>query len=362
MKLWKRWDPRTEPMPLREVKVAKRWVIEVVPDIFAPGCEALARRTLKAIGALRYQRQESIGRFLLRSAHPAAAVGEFRRINDHAHGRRGHDSLSEVPSRVVLALYAETQAQFDAGVVALFAPRARCEALALTNPAAGIALALKEGWIFDGSYWETARNEAIAKGPEAVVAYLTQAVGHNRSDGIGVDTGGLALYLSPRERIDIGAYLTAVKVAGDTCRTRGGTYCDNKGWHNVPPRAFDWIVCAGKIGPVPKTHYGTGPQPERPHPMHPAWLTEIATAAGAAGIPFCLPYLGEWAEESLNVDVPHEHVDYDPTWTWGERGWDDAHRSAKPHGITMSAVGAEIAGRQSAGQLHDQWPRHWCER
>lgn len=350
-KLWQRWDPRLGPAPLRAAKRVKQWLIEVVPDVFAPGQEKLREEVLKTIGAVK---GSQLGRWLLRTAHPAEAVATLRWL----HEVRGHYPYrEETPNRVVLAVYAETQAELVARVAELRAPRVLAEELALKDVDAALALAKREGAISDLERSEV--KEAKAKGPEAVSALLRQSfVYSRRTSCLGPDTGGLALYLSPREPIDVAGVLAPVE--------RG-----ERGWIDSQ-RAFEWVIVAGQVGPLGKGGIG-------PWPLHPTWVTNVAVAARAAKTPFCVPYLGEWTgydsrvwegdhtvsggmSSSDAVDgVPGHAVDFDPDWKWGERGWDDNNYHAKPSSAYMEAIGSKLVGRTLVGRTFDEWPS-WYPR
>jgi hypothetical protein len=327
-------------------------VIEVVPDVFAPGAEELREQVFSTIANVR---DPSRGRWLLRTAHPSDAVVTFRLL--HEHGRRSYSDRYDVPSRVVLGVYAETQAELDARVAELRAPRVKAEKLALTDPKAAYALALKESAIYQDD------NEAMAArdaGPEALAALLDRRYYmFGRTPCIGPDTGGLALYLSPRETIDISKALVAPPFDQD---------------REVDDHPVEWVIAAGQIGPL-------GPKGAGPWPMHPRWITDLASAARGAKVPFCVPYLGEWgcydyrewdgdhtiscgmcSSEAL-ARTPTACVNFDPSWQWGVRGWDNDHLEAKPFDAYLQAVGSHLVGRALCGRTFDEWPdRSWCAR
>jgi hypothetical protein len=355
MKLWQRGDPRIGPAPLRAARRVPRWVIEVLPDVFAPGAEALREQVIQTIAKVY---ESYTGRWLLRTAHPAEAVSALRALHENDRGgMRSEGARSEVPSRVVLAVYAETQAELDARVAELRAPRVRAERLALTDVEAAYALALKEGAVYKS---DTEAEAARNVGPEALAALLSHRYAFGRRTMcIGPDTGGLALYLSPRETIDISRALVPP------------TY-DRNG--EVDHHPVEWVIAAGQVGPL-------GPEGAGPWPMHPQWITDLAVAARDAKVPFCVPHLGEWccydyrvwagdhtvsggmsSSEALER-VPWRSVDFDPSWQWGERGWDRDNPGAKPSAAYMQAVGSKLVGRALCGRTFDEWPdRSWCER
>lgn len=360
-KLWRRWDPRLGSSPLRTVLWTQRWVIEVVPDVFAPGHEVLRDEVVKTIATVQ---DSHTGRWLLRTAHPGEAVATLRWLheNDRGNWRRTGD---KVPSRVVLAVYAETQAELDARVAELRAPRVMAERLALTDMDAAVALATKEGALYESPHLLAEVAAARGAGPEALAAFLKGRYQyHHRTSCLGPDTGGLALYLSPRERIDVTAALAPVEGRDRWRSSELG----------VDNRPFDWTVVAGPIGPFGEGDVG-------PWPVHPRWITDVAVAARAARVPFCVPHIGEWAcydgrwwegdhtvsggmssSDALPCEAPSREVDYDPTWSWGERGWDHDNLSAKPSGAYMQAVGSQLAGRALVGRIFDEWPKGWVSR
>ena len=367
-KLWRRWDPRLEHMPIREVNRRPRWLIEVTTDLFEHGRETLRDDTLRSIGALEYGQR---GRFLLRTAFPGAAVRRFRELAD-MHSSYGHKS--PIAERCELAVYAETQAELDQRVAELRVPRVLAEQLVLTDVEAGLALAREERafWDFESHKMEAAR----AKGVAALAAWIKEryTLGRTRrATGLCVN---IALYLCPRERIDIGTMLQAIRTETAACRTRGGTYYDGE-WHNQPPDPFDWVILAGQIGPI-------GTKGGGPWPIHPGWITDAAAAARAAEVPFCVPHLGEWAccdarewkdghtvsggmssSDALGGDddgPPCRSVDYDPTWRWGERKWGPENLGAKPSDAYMQAVGSHMVGRALLGRVFDEWPKNWSAR
>lgn len=354
IKLWQRWDPRLGPAPLRAATRAPAWVIEVVPDLFAPGHEALREQVIQTIAKVY---ESYTGRWLLRTAHPGEAVAALRALHENDRGGSARSRRAEVPSRVVLAVYAETQAELDARVAELRAPRVMAERLALTDVDGAFALAKKEGAIYSR---DDDAEKARAAGPEALSAFLKGRYDYGRRTVcLGPDTGGLALYLSPRSAINVAAALVAPPF-------------DRQ--HEVDHHPVEWVIVAGQIGPLGKD--GSGPWP-----VHPRWITDIAAAARAAKVPFCVPHLGEWAcydyrlwegdhtvsagMSSSNAleHLPTRHVDFDPSWNWGERGWDEDHRDAKPSDAYMQAVGSQLVGRALVGRIFDDWPlRSWCRR
>ncbi len=352
MKLWRRWDPRFERMPLLEVRDASRWLIEIVPDLFEPGAEVLREQVFETIEKVRGQYK---GRFMVRTAFPGVAIAALRQISDAREHR-------PVLSRLVLAVYAETQAELDARIEETFAPRVMVEDLALADPDAALALATQEGLLLldsDRKAAKTARRE----GAEALAKFLAGKAawrGRPRSAGIPVDSGGLALYLRPRERIDIWP------LALPRIRALRGCY---------PQETFNWIVLSGAMGPISMKR-----KPAEPWPMHPHWITEIAATARLAQTPFCIPYLGEWTHydqrkwvgDSLDggnmssndalEPVPTACVNYDPTWEWMQHGWDGANPGRKPSDAYMHAAGSKLVGRALGGRIFDEWPEWWVAR
>jgi hypothetical protein len=355
-KLWQRWDPRLGPAPIRAALRTKRWAIEVVPDIFATGNETLREKVVLTIDKMK---DPHVGRWILRTAHPGEAVAMLRDMNDRQYG----DNRRKVPARVVLAVYAETQAELDARVAELRAPRVLAENLALTDMEAAIALARKERAIHKCHDEELAA--ALAAGPEGLSAFLKEQYRYrDRSKCIGPDSGGLALYLSPREPLDVSAVLAQPEWRKTGFRTIR---------FDVDDRPFDWLIAAGPIGPMGKD------VEQGPWPIHPRWITSLAVAAREVEVPFCVPYLGEWAcYDHRSWDGDHtvsagmsssdampglytREVDYDPTWKWGDRGWDVDNISAKPSSAYMQAVGSQLVGRALLGRMFDEWPM-WHRR
>ncbi len=381
-RLWRRWDPRLEAMPLREVQRTNRWCIEVVPDLFEPGNKPMCDAVLHAIGkSARNYRARDRGRFLIRTAHPGAAVARFRELREtYGHGTDAAEAKS-IPARCILAVYAETQAELDARTAELRVPRPLYEKIALTDMDAAIVLALKERAIsasYNSEEWQAAK----VKGPEALSSYLKGIYRHSDARCTDFGAAGIALYLSPRSRIDVGVGLRATRAETDAFHAKYGkntSYCsDHEGSHS-PPENFEWILVAGKIGPIGKDET-TGPWP-----IHPSWITEVAATAKEFEIPFCVPHLGEWScfdhrrwagdhtdsggmsscdsmgDRNDRDPPPTARVDYDPSWVWGERGWDAEHRGAKPSEAWMQAIGSHHVGRALLGRMFDEWPG-WAGR
>ena len=381
-RLWRRWDPRLEAMPLQEVQRTNRWCIEIIPDLFELGNEAMREAVFGMIGKIeRNYRDRGRGRFLIRTAHPGAAVARFREFREtYGYGTDAAEAKS-IPARCILAVYAETQAEFDARVAELRVPRPLYEQIALTDMDAAIALALKERAISardNSEEWQAAKS----KGPAALSSYLKGV--YRRSEAKCTDFGAaeIALYLSPRSKIDVGVGLRATQAETDAFHAKYGqntSFCsDHEGCHS-PPKNFDWILVAGQIGPIGKD------QRTGPWPIHPSWITESAATAKEFKIPFCVPHLGEWAcfdhrswegdhtdshgmsscdsmgERGDRDQPPTARVDYDPSWVWGERGWDKEHCGAKPGEAWMQAIGSHHVGRSLLGRVFDEWPR-WAWR
>lgn len=380
MKLWKLWDPRLARLPYREVSRVKDWVVEVVSDIFEPGQGELLARTLGAISQLPAGDFHGAprGRVLLRTAHPALAVAELRRLHDEdarASSGYGGPKWRRLSSRLVLALYAETQAEFDARVVELFAPRVSLGELARKDPEAALKLAHEEHWISDPNdtkdYWHKDIAAARVGGPERVAAFLVEKTRYKRSRGIPVEN--IALYLSPREVIDVGTYLAAVNAAN--AKYQGCTSYHEDGRVEGPSRTFGWMICAGKIGPIAKVHDREVGAGDSPWPLHPQWIANLIDQARTVDIPFCIPHLGEWAPASdlywegyklvasgswsgsdCTVSIPTKAVDYDPSWAWGHRGWNSENPGAKPSAVYMEAIGSALVGQTLGGRVFDRWP------
>lgn len=375
-RLWRRWDPRIEAMPLREVMRVNHWLVEVVPDLFEPGHEGMRDAVLRAIGKIE---PYTTGRFMLRTAHPGRALKVLRGLADTYQGG-GSDSreMRQTPSRCVLAVYAETQAELDARIAELRTPRVLYEQLALTDMDAAIKLALEERAI-SASYKDEEWKAAKAQGPAALSKYLKNVYkNHDRSTGFCVDTGGLALYLSPRERIDIRKAMEATIAETAAFNAKYGHYTyviDDEGSHS-PPREFEWVVVAGQIGPVGED-YTSGPWP-----IHPTWITDVSVAAKEHNLPFCVPHLGEWAcydrrfwngdhtdtygmnssdalDGGKHGHLPWKDVDYDLSWCLGQRGWDKDNMGAKPSSAYMQAIGSRLVGRALIGRIFDDWPQGW---
>jgi hypothetical protein len=364
IKQWRRWDPRIERnVPITEVRAFPRWIIEVVPDLFDPCNEALTERVLLQIA--RHGKNDK-GRFLLRTSHVERALHALRRLREL--GRNGHWNHPRIPNDcLVLAVYAETQEQIEMGAKVLFTPRTTPLDLIESDPNASIAMALREGVICDWRLDEA--NTALAKGAKSLREYLRGRMSDmHYCKGIPVPT--IAIYVSPRERMDLGAILRPMKEAYDVfnAKSHGSPYYDDDNGKAVhQPRQFDWVVCAGRIGPFAKSFRGQGPRANDPHPMHHQWIADAFHAARDAGIPFCLPYLGEWAFTSElswngdalissaswsatsrldNDDIDWEHIDYD-----GALEHDEGYRSAH-----VQAIGSHLTGRAIGGRVFDEWP------
>ncbi len=365
IKQWRRWDPRIErKVPMTEVRVFPQWIIEVVPDLFDPQNEAIAHRVLAQI--TRYNRNDK-GRFLLRTSHVERALLALRRLRERE--RHGWQ-CSPIPNdRIILAVYAETQKQLEAGAKALFAKRATLLDLIDANPKEAIAMALREGVISDFTWILEEANNALAKGPDQLREYLqTQMRDRSYCETIPVPT--IAIYASPREQMDLGAILQPMKEARDAfmVKSHGSDYYyddNDKAVH--APRVFDWIVCAGKIGPFAKSFRGQGPRANDPHPMHHQWIAEFLRAARTAKIPFCLPYLGEWAFTTDLLWNGDELVK-SPSWSrsdqidnddlsWSRVEYDDASRWDGKHASSpVQAIGSHLTGRALGGRVFDEWP------
>jgi len=304
------------------------------------------------------------GRFLLRTENVDRALQVLRRLRQRGTGYR---SIRIPNDTIILAVYAETQEQLESGAKALFVPRATPLDLVGVDPNEAIAMALREGVIYDWRLGEV--YAARAKGADALREYLRGRMSdmHYCKD-IPVPT--IAIYASPRHRMDLGAILQQMKEAHAAfmAKSHGSSYYyDENGKAQHAPRQFDWIVCAGKIGPFAKSFRGHGPRANDPHPMHHQWIADALHAARAAGIPFCLPHLGEWAfttELSWNGDelvksmcwsrsdsidndeIASEYVDYDDALTH-----DNEHRSSH-----VQAIGSHLTGRAIGGRIFDEWP------
>lgn len=361
---WRRWDPRIErKVPMTEVRTFPKWIIEVVPDLFDPQNEPLMQRVLTQIA--RYNRSDK-GRFLLRTTHVERALLVLRRLRERQ-GMRYIGHLQIPNDRIVLAIYAETQDQLETGVKALLAKRASPLDLIDVDTSAAIAMALREGVITDYSLDKV--DEAQAKGQNALREYLaTRMRDTHYCTEIPVPT--IALYVSPRHKMDLGAVVRPMKEAFDAfmLKSHGSDYYYDENDNAVhAPRQFDWIVCAGKIGPFAKWFRGQGPRANDPHPMHHQWIADALHAARAAGIPFCVPYLGEWAfttdlswkgdelvpaicwsrsDQIENDDLSWSSVDYDDASLW------DGKHASSP----VQAIGSHITGRALGGRVFDEWP------
>ena len=361
---WRRWDPRIErKVPMTEVRAFPKWIIEVVPDLFDPQNEAMMQRVLTQIA--RYNRSDK-GRFLLHTAHVERALLVLRRLRERQ-GMRCIGHLQIPNDRIVLAIYAETQGQLETGVKALPAKRATPLDLIDVDPSAAIAMALREGVITDYSLNKV--DEAQAKGGDALREYL-QARMRDTHYCTEIPVPTIAIYVSPRERMDLGAVVRPMKEAFDAfmLKSHGSPYYYDEN-HKVQhaPHQFDWIVCAGKIGPFAKWFRGQGPRANDPHPMHHQWIADTLHAARAAGIPFCLPHLGEWAfttelswkgdvlvpaicwsrsDQIENDDITWERVEYDMAITDG----------SGPPTSSLQAIGSHLTGRALGGRVFDEWP------
>ncbi len=363
IKQWRRWDPRVElKTPMTEVRAFPQWIIEVVPDLFDPRNEALMQRALTQIA--RHDRSDK-GRFLLRTAHVERALLALRRLRERGTGYRSVRIPNDV---IILAVYAETQEQLESGAKALFVPRTTPLDLVESDPNEAIAMALREDVIFDWRLDEV--NAALIKGAESLREYLRGRMSDTRyCKDIPVPT--IAIYVSPRERMDLCAVLQPMKEAFDAFMAKShgsGYYYDENDNAQHAPRQFDWIVCAGRIGPFSQSFRGQGPKANDPHPMHHQWIADALHAARAVGIPFCLPHLGEWAFTSRlswnadelvkspswgrsdqidNDDLSWSHVDYDESSLW-----DGKHGSS-----SVQAIGSHLTGRALGGQVFDEWPK-----
>jgi hypothetical protein len=375
IKHWRRWDPRIEfKSPITEVRAFPQWIVEVEPDLFDPSNEALMQRVLTQLS--QYDVRDR-GRFVLRTAHVERALQVLRRLRERGTGYR---SVRIPNDAIILAVYAETQEQLEAGTKALFVPRATPLDLVDVDPNEAIAMAMRDGVIFD--FCMDKVEEVKAKGADALREYLrTRMSDMHFCKDIPVPT--IAIYVSPRERMDLGAILQPMKSDHEAfmVKSKGSSYYyDEDDKAQIAPRQFDWIVCAGRIGPFSQSFRGQGPAPNNPHPMHHRWIVEALSAARAAGIPFCLPYLGEWAftrglswngvelvedmswgrSSRLDIDgVDWENVDYDASWKWGERGWGPETPNAKPGDSPVQAIGSHLTGRAIAGRVFDEWPTWW---
>lgn len=363
IKQWRRWDPRVErKVPITEVRAFPQWIIEAVPDLFDPNNEALMQRALTQIA--RQDRNDK-GRFLLRTSNVERALQVLRRLREHGTGYR---SIRIPNDSIILAVYAETQDQLKIGTKALFVPRATPLDLIDTDPKEAIAMARRDGVISD--YSIDAATEAMIKGITSLREYLHAKMSDmHYCTNIPVPT--IAIYVSPRERMDLGVVLQPMKEAHDAfmVKSNGGSYYydDNDKAQHVP-RQFDWIVCAGRIGPFSQSFRGQGPKANDPHPMHHQWIADALHAARAVGIPFCLPHLGEWAFTSRlswnadelvkspswgrsdqidNDDLSWSHVDYDESSLW-----DGKHGSS-----SVQAIGSHLTGRALGGRVFDEWPK-----
>jgi hypothetical protein len=362
IKQWRRWDPRIErKTPITEVRSFPQWMIEVVPDLFDPSNEALMQRALTQIA--RYQRCDK-GRFLLRTSHVERALQVLRRLRERGSGYR---SIQIPNDAIILAVYAETQEQLESGANALFVPRATPLDLIDTDPKEAIAMAIHEEVILDWRLDEV--NAALTKGPESLREYLRGRMSDMHYCKV-IPVPTIAIYVSPRERMDVGDVLQPMKEAYDAfmAKSHGSSYYyDDNDKAQHAPRQFDWIVCAGRIGPFAKSVRGHGPRVNDPHPMHHQWIADALHAARAVGIPFCLPHLGEWAfttdlswngdvlvsaaswsamSRLDNDDIAWEHVDYDPAMN----GDND------PRSSHVQAIGSHLTGRALGGRVFDEWP------
>lgn len=376
MRQWRRWDPRVEPKtPITAVRSFPRWVIEVVPDIFDPTNEALMQRVLTKIAL--HEKYDN-GRFMLRTTHVERALHVLRM----SYETKRYQYIRHVPipnDRIVLAVYAETQEQFDDGVKALFAKRVTPLDIIDVDPNEAIAMALREHVISEFSLDEA--KKALSEGNDSLRRHLRSRMDDMRYYCTGMPINDIAVYLSPRSRIDLGTKLLPIKAAREEFVQKhgNGSWHDGDGWHE-PPRQFDWVICAGRIGPFSQEIRGEGPAPNDPHPMHHQWIAEAFAAARAAGIPFCLPYLGEWAfaqdiawkqdrlvtspswsrSSQLDIDtVDSTSVDYDTSWKWGERDWGPETPYKKPGNSYVQAIGSHLTGRAIAGRVFDEWPKGW---
>jgi hypothetical protein len=371
MKVWRRWHPLfgTIGGVLREAQLGESWIVEVMVDLFAPtkAADVTRRAFFEAIGDL----PESNGRFLLKTAHPGRAAKVLRHLSDEGYSRSR--TVRNALLKVVLAVYAETQAEFDARTEELFAPRVRAVDLAKADPEAALALAEEEGALstFDDSL-KRAKAALKLRGPERVTALVEvlreryDRLSLRWSEGILPDHGGVALYLAPREPILI----------GPTLLQRGA-----KGvW---PERNYAWVVCAGPIGPV------SGPLPGDPGahglalgsawPVHPGWVLDVAVACDVADVPLCVPHLGEWV---VTGDVRVEDgVFRQHSWSRGDNlegvptmevyrdGLQTPERDRHAYGydhedhsnVAMQAVGSAVVGRALCGHVFDDWPS-WGRR
>ena len=363
IKQWRRWDPRVESKtPITEVRAFPQWIIEVVPDLFDPNNEALMPRVLTQIA--QYDRSDK-GRFLLRTAHVERALQVLRRLRERGTGYR---SVRIPNDAIILAVYAETQEQLEVGAKALFVPRVTPLDLIDVDPNEAIAMALREDVIYEWRLNDA--KSALAKGPEQLREYL-RAHMNDRHYCKGIPVPTIAIYVSPRERMDLGAVLQPMKDAHDAFMVKSigsSYYYDDNDKAQHAPRQFDWIVCAGRIGPFAKSFRGQGPKANDPHPMHHQWIADALHAARAANIPFCLPHLGEWAfttelswngeelstsaswsyTDKIDIDsIAWKHVDYDLPSTTAI----SVHRSSH-----VQAIGSHLTGRELGGRVFDEWP------
>lgn len=112
-------------------------------------------------------------------------------------------------------------------------------------------------------------------------------------------------------------------------------------------RRLDWIICGGESGPHAR-------------PMHPDWPRSLRDQCAAAGVPFFLKQIGEWASV---FDRDHDDPD------WGDCGkWKSTHPNGRwmnlagGHGFHgdrvqyMDRLGVKVAGRMLDGVEHLAWP------
>jgi hypothetical protein len=166
----------------------------------------------------------------------------------------------------------------------------------------------------------------------------------------------------------LGKHLVAIKEARDVfvAAHNTGSWYDGEEWH-MPPRQFDWVICAGRIGPISAGFRCQGPAPNNPHPMHHRWIEDAIAAARSVDVPFCLPYLGEWAF-AQDLQWSGDRLTHGSTWgmsdlvsrddvDWTNVEYDDSDASHAPSYV--QAVGSHLTGRALGGRVFDEWPKGW---
>jgi protein gp37 len=120
-------------------------------------------------------------------------------------------------------------------------------------------------------------------------------------------------------------------------------------------RGIDWIICGGETGPHAR-------------PSHPDWFRQARDQAVAAGVPFFLKSLGEWAPAKFLTEEQKQTFWQKKSHPWGtlDRAgnwfpettpWNGRQGDDSPEGeYVMYRVGKKAAGRTLDGRTWDEVP------